>query len=193
MKKADEEEKQRKEASRKRPPSAPPPQEAPDAKRVKLEDAAVSAAFLAGFDFTKLPAALVTDLIVANLQAFTDEALDELVQAYRRGRRPESAAGPPSSAAAAATVVTSVPMPVIPDASVSRPERAPSESATPASEPIRRPSRSRSRSRSRSPATPPPVKEEEPVDPLQMDIDEEELEYEPDKLNLEVASNLVIS
>jgi symplekin len=35
------------------------------------------------------------------------------------------------------------------------------------------------------PEVPPRVKDE-PVDPLQMNIDEEEIEYEPDRLNLEV-------
>ena len=33
---------------------------------------------------------------------------------------------------------------------------------------------------------PAPVKKEEVQDPRQMDIDEEEIDYEPDKLNLEV-------
>jgi symplekin len=33
-----------------------------------------------------------------------------------------------------------------------------------------------------------PVVKDEPVDPLQMDIDQDELEYEPDKLNEEVQS-----
>ena len=36
------------------------------------------------------------------------------------------------------------------------------------------------------PPPPPAIKVEEPVDPLKMDIDDEEMEYEPDRLNLEV-------
>jgi symplekin len=35
--------------------------------------------------------------------------------------------------------------------------------------------------------TPATVKAE-PIDPLQMDIDEEELDYEPEKINLQVSS-----
>ena len=31
---------------------------------------------------------------------------------------------------------------------------------------------------------------EEPLDPLKMDIDDEEIEYEPDKLNLEVRKTI---
>lgn len=194
MEKAAQEEKQRKaEASRKRPPSAVPSQDGPDSKRAKLEDAAISAAFLAGFDFTKLPAALVTDLIVANLQAFAEETLDGLVQSYRQGRGAslsEATPGPsaptaliPSTKAEPAVAASSVPVdPVAP------PERIPSGLATPVPEYTRR--ASRSPSRSKTPPTPPPVKEEDPVDPLQMDIDEEELEYEPDKLNLEVTPTI---
>jgi len=34
--------------------------------------------------------------------------------------------------------------------------------------------------------TPPVVKVEEPVDPLQMDIDQDELEFEPETLNAQV-------
>lgn len=32
----------------------------------------------------------------------------------------------------------------------------------------------------------PPVKKEVPLDPLKADIDEEEMEYEPDRLNMEL-------
>lgn len=191
MEKAVQEEKQRKiEASKKRPPSAPAAEDGLDTKRMKVEDAAVSAAFLAGFDFTKLPAALVTDLIVANLQTFSEEALEGLVQIYRQGKAAsqlQAVPGPstPASAAPGTTAESSI----VPDsafaASLMRSESAKSESAISVRESTGR--SSRSRSRSRSPPTPLPAKEEDPVDPLQMDIDEEELEYEPDKLNLEVS------
>ena len=74
MEQAAVEEKQRRaaEASRKRTASSGP-SENPDVKRVKLDDGAPSP--LAGFDFTTLPANLVTDLIVANLQAFSEPTL----------------------------------------------------------------------------------------------------------------------
>ncbi|KAG1882107.1 hypothetical protein F4604DRAFT_1991823 [Suillus subluteus] len=54
-----------------------------------------SVAFLAHSDFTMLPISLITNLIVANLQAFTEPALLELVQAYRQRRG--LAPGPPVS------------------------------------------------------------------------------------------------
>ncbi|KAI0343250.1 hypothetical protein BDW22DRAFT_1356862 [Trametopsis cervina] len=193
MEKAAQEEKRRKAESRKRPPSAGPSLEGPDAKRAKLEevDASTSAAFLAAFDFTKLPAALVTDLIVANLQAFSENALSDLVQAYRQSRaapKLETAAtlsAPVPSASSVAQASAAATATVNGQATVLPLERETSDSATPVPVPARR--ESLSPSRSMTPATPPPIKEEEPVDPLQMDIDEEELEYEPDKLNLELA------
>ncbi|KAF8552401.1 hypothetical protein OG21DRAFT_1486223 [Imleria badia] len=148
MERASAEEKARKaavaataaEAVKKRPlPTGPAADQPTDAKRLKVEVdnvAANSAAFLASFDFTTLPIALVTDLIVANLQAFTEPALLGLVQTYRQGR--EGAARTASQDGGA--------------------DEAMLTSETP------------------------PVKDE-PVDPLQMDIDEEEMEYEPDRLN----------
>jgi len=132
------------EAAKKRPPSAL--NEAPDAKRQKLEQDSTngaSAAFLAGFDFTSLPVALITELVVANLLAFTEPALVALVEAYRESR------------SASAASLGHAPTPV--------PEPAPTAQVV----------------------TAPPVKQE-PIDPLKMDIDEEEMEYEPDKLNMEV-------
>jgi len=158
MERASAEEKARKaavaasatEATKKRPPSATA-ENPSDAKRIKVEadvSGNASAAFLASFDFTMLPISLITDLIVANLQAFTEPALLELVQAYRQSRG--LAPGPPASR---------LPQP---------PE--PMQEATP---------------------TPSPSAEHavkvEAVDPLQMDIDEEEMEYEPDRLNMEVS------
>ncbi|KAI6112643.1 Symplekin tight junction protein C terminal-domain-containing protein [Pisolithus sp. B1] len=152
MERASAEEKARKaavaaaatEATRKRPPPAIPPEDQTDPKRLKAEvdsAAANSAAFLAAFDFTTLPIGLVTDLIVANLQAFSEPALMNLVQSYRQSRSlpPVPPAKPPQ-----------------PPDSVARTEGT-------------------------------PIVKEEPVDPLKMDIDEEEVEYEPDKLNLELS------
>lgn len=138
------------EATRKRPPSAAA-ENPSDAKRMKVEadmSTNASAAFLASFDFTTLPLSLITDLIVANLQAFTEPALLELVQTYRQSRG--LALRPPASRP---------PQP---------PEPTPEVMPTP------------------GPSAEPTVKAEA-VDPLQMDIDEEEMEYEPDKLNMEVS------
>ena len=191
MEKAAQEEKQRKiEVSKKRPPSAPAAPDGPDTKRMKLEDAAMSATFLAGFDFTKLPAALVTDLIVANLQTFPEEVLDGLVQIYRQGKAASQLQAVPGPSTPASTALGSVAESSIApagafDASLTRSETAASESVIFVRESAGR--SSRSRSRSRTPPLSPPTKEEDPVDPLQMDIEEEELEYEPDKLNLEVS------
>ncbi|KAN0088491.1 Symplekin tight junction protein C terminal domain containing protein [Tylopilus felleus] len=150
MERASAEEKARKaavaataaEAVRKRPlPTGPVADQPTDAKRLKVEvdnAAANSTAFLASFDFTTLPIALVTDLIVANLQAFTEPTLLDLVQAYRQSRE-----GAPGATSQSSEGVVDVAM---------------------------------------STSEIPPVKDE-PVDPLKMDIDEEEMEYEPDRLN----------
>lgn len=136
--------------SRKRPASASGDGPS-DHKRAKLDPDPTSsnnnsANFLAGFDFTSLPAPLITELIVANLQAFTEPDLMALVQAHRQSR------GIGNGAASAPSPIPS-----------------PQESATVISAPVASSS----------------VKSE-PIDPLKMDIDEEELEYEPDRLNLEV-------
>jgi symplekin len=141
--------------SKKRPLPASNDQ-ASDPKRLKLEqehDSATSASFLAAFDFTSLPASLITELIVANIEAFTEPTLIALVQSYRLNRAPD----------------LSAPIPPVPVASATPAQNLAPESI---STPLARP------------ATPPSVKQES-VDPLQMDIDEE-FEYEPDRLNLEV-------
>lgn len=132
------------EATKKRPISSST--EFSDAKRQKLEQdaASTSAAFLADFDFTSLPAALITELVVANLQAFAEPALNVLVQAYRESH---SIGAAPSESA---TVAASEEKPAVDVKKV------------------------------------PAALKEEPIDPLNMDIDEEEMEYEPDKLNMEV-------
>lgn len=197
MEKAAQEEKQRK-AERKRPSSSSTP-ETPDAKRFKLEqDAsdAASAAFLSNFDFTTLPASLVTDLIVANLQAFPEQAFVDSVQAYRQGRAnaistPSSAAGP-SVRLETPQSFNGMPIPTGPRAHSKSATPVPlsveaEKVVTPVPRDVRESSDMRSMSRSPPGTPPPPVKEEEPVDPLQMDIDEEELEYEPDRLNQELS------
>jgi symplekin len=128
-------------------------EESLDAKRQRLDQtgAAPSAgSLLASFDFTSLPSALITELVVANLQAFTEPELIALVQAYRQSRG-----------------ITAT-QPQVP--AVSEPP-----------------------SQTESVPTPEPLAavKEEPPNPLQMDIDEEELEYEPDRLNLEVSLQLL--
>ncbi|KAF8909398.1 Symplekin tight junction protein C terminal-domain-containing protein [Gymnopilus junonius] len=159
--------------SRKRPSSTVG--EPTDNKRIKLDseaptqasNSAASAAFLASFDFTSLPAPLITSLIVANLEAFTEAQLISKVNAYRQSHGPTSLPTPrpptapelvSSTISKAATAAATLSAPqqdlyVVEDTTTTTP---------PASEPI--------------------VKAE-PVDPLQMDIDEDELEYEPEKLN----------
>ncbi|KAI0352302.1 hypothetical protein OH77DRAFT_1523357 [Trametes cingulata] len=195
---AAQEEKARKaaaaEASRKRSSTATPVTDAPDSKRPKLEHEPTPAAGgAAGFDFSSLPAALVTDMIVANLQAFTENALIGLVQAHRHKKAaaagavpaapvgpsvsatppPSIPTGPRASSAAAQATATPPPPPTAPRASI------------PPSEP-----RADRKLKSATPPPPPvPVVKEEPVDPLKMDIDDEEMEYEPDKLNLEMSGD----
>ncbi|KIP10039.1 hypothetical protein PHLGIDRAFT_28714 [Phlebiopsis gigantea 11061_1 CR5-6] len=181
------EEKQRK-MERKRPPSVGSITDAPEAKRVKLEpQSSESAAFLASFDFTTLPASLVTDLIVANLAAYSEATFEEMIAAYRQGRPAagvaanESTPRPASGHSAPSTSVQFAP----PDAPAAMRTRPPSSSVTPA--PVEDRDLSAPRSMSQSPPGTPPLKaEDEPVDPLKMDIDEEEIEYEPEKLNLEI-------
>ncbi|KAG1746647.1 Symplekin tight junction protein C terminal-domain-containing protein [Suillus paluster] len=164
MERASAEEKARKaavaasatEATRKRPSSTPAEQPS-DAKRMRVDadiPGNASAAFLASFDFTTLPISLITDLIVANLQAFTEPALLELVQAYRQSRG----------------LAPGLPAPRTPQPPQPTPEPTPAPGLS----------------------TEPPVKDE-PVDPLQMDIDEEEMEYEPDRLNMELSGDETIA
>jgi len=170
MDKAAADEKKRKataQESRKRPASSS--NEPTDHKRIKLETETPpqptpnpSAAFLSNFDFTSLPAALITNLIVANLEAFTEPQLIALVNTYRQSHGLNSLQ-PPTSATTPPTTAPSIP--TGPRNRVYSVER----SLTP------------------PPQTQlPPVVKDEPVDPLQMDIDEDELEYEPEKLNEEV-------
>lgn len=168
--------------SRKRPPSSTAPGEE-DAKRQKVEvdPNADATALLASFDFTTLPIALIAELIIANLQAFSDETFHARINAYRQpalasvaAPAPVSAGAPPVSAAALETAValenamsTKIP-PTMPAADRAR-ERALTQAPSAQVE---------------EPSSSSRVKEE-PVDPLQMDLDED-IEYEPDRLNLEV-------
>ncbi|KAK7030720.1 mitogen-activated protein kinase [Favolaschia claudopus] len=141
----------------------------PEPKRPKLEPdtSAVSTSFLATFDFTSLPASLITDLIVANIEAFSESDLRGLVDAYRQSH------GLPASAPAPAPTRDPPPtIPVGPRASKPIPKGpAADRISTPDPQPVA------------------PVVKEEPVDPLQMDIDQDELEYEPDKLNEELSGD----
>ena len=184
MDKAAAEERKRKAAlveTRKRPSSNP--SEPGENKRIKLENETTqnsSASFLAAFDFTSLPASLITSLIVANLEAFTEPRLISLVDTYRQNWRlgvtthaqQPLATGPiampiPKSAAASPPIqnVTTSSIPTGPRKNVYIMDNT---------------------------LTPPPQPmaeaaiKDEPVDPLQMDIDEDEFEFEPEKLNEEV-------
>ncbi len=173
MEKAVAEEKRRKAAlaeSRKRPSSAIEPLEN---KRIKLDNDAssqtTSAAFLSAFDFTSLPAPLITNLIVANLEAFTEAQLIAFVDAYRQSR------GMPIPSAALQSVA--VPTPV-----------ASTSTAGPSVLTLRSVSQD-----AQEPALVLSEIKEEAIDPLKMDIDEEEMEYEPERLNEEVCSTVMSS
>lgn len=165
------------EASKKRS-SITPAQDGPDTKRPKIEHPPDSAAaMLSTFDFTQLPVNLVTDLIVANLQAFSENTLIGLVRAYRhrKSTAANANAAVPSSASASVSVSAS--------ASTSTQALTPVAPAIPTG-----PRSERQLTKSATPPPAPAVKEEkeEPIDPLQMVADDDELEYEPDRLNLEV-------
>lgn len=171
MEKAASDEKKRKSTapnavtdSRKRP--SPAQNEQPvDAKRPKLDqEVPGSAPFLASFDFTTLPAALISELIVANLEAFSEPALISLVQSFRQSRG----------------LVTATPL-------APSPTPVPSTAAPPTAPKKLLEKQRRDAEGTPVPGTPPPPVKDEPVDPLQMDIDQDELEFEPDKLNAEVS------
>jgi symplekin len=185
MDKAAGEERKRKAAlveTRKRPSSNP--SEPAENKRIKLENETTqnaSASFLAAFDFTSLPASLITSLIVANLEAFTEPQLISLVDTYRQSR------------------MLNVSMPVQPSLTTG-PIAMPVPKPAAASPPIQNMSTSSISTGQRqntyfmdSTLTPPPqpmaeaATKNEPVDPLQMDIDEDEFEFEPERLNEEVS------
>jgi len=169
--------------SRKRPPSNAGPSE-DDTKRQKVEGDpnADATALLAAFDFTSLPVALIAELIVANLQAFSEETLQARINAYRPASAPATVAAPaPVPAGAAPVSAAALEIAVA------------SENAVPVKMPPTMPAADRARERALAQAGSSQVEEasssnkvkEEPVDPLQMDIDED-FEYEPERLNLEV-------
>ena len=162
--------------TRKRPSSNP--SEPAENKRIKLENETTqnsSASFLAAFDFTSLPAPLITSLIVANLEAFTEPQLISLVDIYRQSRMLGGASMPAQPPLATGPIAMPVPKPAA------------------ASPPIQNsiPTRQNVYVMD-SILTPPPQPmteasiKDEPVDPLQMDIDEDEFEFEPDRLNEKV-------
>lgn len=216
MEQAAIEEKQRRaaEASRKRSASSGPTAENPDVKRVKLDDGTPSP--LAGFDFTTLPANLVTDLIVANLQVFPEPTLASLIQNYltRNGVPPvpvvvpEAAPGldipaiPAIPVAIAPAIPVSVPVVTSTPAPVSSIPTGPSTSKpsapTPAPPTAPRADRERAaavvtvvdKPQSTPPAPAEPEIKDEPVDPLKMDIDDDEVDYTPEKLTDEVSARL---
>lgn len=146
MEKAAIEEKQRKAGSL---PDSKKRQSAEDAagdvKRPKLEEGSSPnpSPILSTFDFTALPSTLITELIVANLEAFSEATLVNLVHQFRQQRGLLNIPAPKSDASS-------------PVASTSTP--------------------------------PPPAVVKEPVDPLKMDLDQDEMEYEPDRLNEEVTT-----
>lgn len=167
--------------ARKRPPSISVQGEE-EVKRQKVEGYpnADATALLAAFDFTTLPVGLIAELIVANLQAFSEENFQARINAYRRSASTSVAAPAPVPAA-------TVPMPT-----TVLETTAASENVAPVKLPPTMPAADRARERfAQVPSTqvdePTPSSrvKEEPVDPLQMDMDEE-IEYEPDRLNLEV-------
>ncbi|KAF4593990.1 hypothetical protein EYR40_008788 [Pleurotus pulmonarius] len=180
------EEKKRKAAaaeSRKRATSASA-ERPPEAKRAKLEpeEAPVAATTtssttpspLASFDFTTLPASLITDLIVANLDAFTEVALVNLIQQYRTSNNigaESKVAGPSKSTPPPAPPTTVKP-------------------SVPLSSPLSAPAVDLQNEQTAASTPPPVVVKEEPIDPMQMDIDQDEIEYEPEQLNLELSGDV---
>lgn len=146
-----------------------------DPKRVKLDSepgpSSSSTNVLSTFDFTTLPATLITDLIVANIEAFTETTLINLVNDYRQRR--------------------GLPGPQAPEPPTLRPIPPSSLSQSNGPEEGRRSPPYQSVPELQIPPPVPRVKDEEPVDPLQMDIDQDEIEYEPDRLNEEVCSPFI--
>ncbi|KAF8817559.1 hypothetical protein BYT27DRAFT_6817554 [Phlegmacium glaucopus] len=174
MEKAAGEEKKRKTAlveSRKRPSSNP--SEPTENKRIKLENETTQAS-------------LITNLIVANLEAFTEPQLISLVDTYRQSRRlgvTMPAQLPPA--------IGPIAMPVPKPAASSPPIQNTSTPSIPTGP------RNNIYDMD-STLTPPPQSmvllpeaaiKDEPVDPLQMDIDEDEFEFEPERLNEELSTS----
>ena len=177
MERAAAEEKARK-AALKRPPSVSTDESKADPKRQKVDHttppaAAHAASILSAFDFTSLPAALITELVVANLQAFSEDAFTTIVQAYKASSPMVPAPVPAVMPAATPVAGPSILPPMTSTATDSEHASKKPEAAV-----VDEGKEDRILS----------IVKDEPVDPLQMDIDQDELEYEPDKLNLEVCS-----
>ncbi|KAF8518981.1 Symplekin tight junction protein C terminal-domain-containing protein [Hysterangium stoloniferum] len=139
-----------------------------DVKRVKLEHPSNTsdplADFLANFDFSALPVGLVADLVIANLQLLSEQVLNSAIETFRQ-THPRVM---PTVVPATAPATTSVQATAYSATSVAPIPSVPSIPGT----------------------APSLIIKEEPIDPLQMDIDEDDIEYEPDRLNdqLEVHS-----
>ncbi|KAF9499581.1 hypothetical protein BDN71DRAFT_1441725 [Pleurotus eryngii] len=170
--------------SRKRATSASA-EHPPEAKRAKLEpeetplaatpsSSSTTPSPLASFDFTTLPASLITDLIVANLDAFTEVALVDLIQNYRTSNNigAESKVAGPSKSTPPPPPPTTV------------------KPSVPSSSPLSAPPVVLQNELAAVSTPPPVVVKEEPIDPMQMDIDQDEIEYEPEQLNLELSGDV---
>jgi symplekin len=188
------EEKQRRAASamHKRPAPTPTTADLPDLKRPKLDGLAASntaataglssadtASALVNFDFTTLAAPLITELIVANLQAFEEGELQKLVSAYLAAQSgPSSTSSPaavpvPPSLGTSSRSQTGTPQPSTTGKSV------PHATTTPLpTEPAANRAATGTRKADESSSGGGVVKEE-PVDPLKMDIDDEVEEESP--------------
>ncbi|KAL1753853.1 Symplekin tight junction protein C terminal-domain-containing protein [Schizophyllum commune] len=182
----------------------------PDAKRAKLEPAPAAvppqadgapgpASFLAAFDFTTLPASLITELVIANLGAFSDQALAALVAKYRAekglGGPPPIASPQPAPAGRSSTPPGSPPAALkAAYAQVRAQSQTPGKGTTPIPtgpraervkdmDRAKEDGREQGKEKEEAAAPRPPP---EPVDPLAMDLDQNELEFEPDALNREL-------
>ncbi|KAL1679789.1 Symplekin tight junction protein C terminal-domain-containing protein [Schizophyllum commune] len=182
----------------------------PDAKRAKLEPAHAAvppqsdgapgpASFLAAFDFTTLPASLITELVIANLGAFSDQALAALVAKYRAEKGlggPPPIASPQPAPAGRSSTPPGSPPPALKAAyaQVRAQSQTPGKGTTPIPtgpraermkdmDRAKEDGRDQGKEKEEAAAPRPPP---EPVDPLAMDLDQNELEFEPDALNREL-------
>ncbi|CAE6412938.1 unnamed protein product [Rhizoctonia solani] len=147
------------------------------AKRTKLETPAVPtppsvptpveppSSTFANFDFSTLPLPLVVDILIANLSVLSEERLANAIAARRVFLGTNATLAAPVVQADGPPLVA--PTPQLP-VSASQLESQ-SQAQTPAPQPQPEPE---------------PIVKEEPLDPLKMDIDDDDLEYEPDKLNV---------
>jgi symplekin len=147
-----------------------------DGKRLKLEHpCSISdplADFLANFDFSALPVGLVADLVIANLQLLPEQSLNNAIEVIIR-RLPFIVSNMKKktfrqSHTRATPMVVPATTPVAPTVQATA-HPALSIVSTPSIPSV--------------PTVPPLIIKEEPIDPLQMDMDEDDIEYEPDRLN----------